>query len=316
LYTILQSVPAPRDRPQPSPGRATFLITTDLLLQAAVSGILLGAIYALVALSLALIFGVMRVLNFAHGDLLMIAMYGVAYLHQSLGWHPYVAALALLPLMALVGLVMFRLLIKPVLLAEPLTQAQLTLGLSFILQSVMLWFWGADLVNVQTSLGTAVVHLGDAVITLPLLLGAVASLLASFALAWVLLRTEFGWQVRATAEDPVMATLSGIAVPRTRLLVFAGGVALLAIPAGALMTFYYVTPFVGIHFSILSLLIVTLGGLGDLRGAFFGGLIIGLVESMSSALIAGPAAGSAIYVVFGILLVFRPRGLFGRGVLA
>jgi len=141
--------------------------------------------------------------------------------------------------------------------------------------------------------------------------GAVASLLASFALAWVLLRTEFGWQVRATAEDPVMATLSGIAVPRTRLLVFAGGVALLAIPAGALMTFYYVTPFVGIHFSILSLLIVTLGGLGDLRGAFFGGLIIGLVESMSSALIAGPAAGSAIYVVFGILLVFRPRGLFG-----
>jgi branched-chain amino acid transport system permease protein len=82
------------------------------------------------------------------------------------------------------------------------------------------------------------------------------------------------------------------------------------------MTFYYVTPFVGIHFSILSLLIVTLGGLGDLRGAFFGGLIIGLVESMSSALIAGPAAGSAIYVVFGILLVFRPRGLFGRGVLA
>src|SRR5208337_3378929 len=138
-------------------------------------------------------------------------MYGIVYLHNSFGLHPYIAALVLLPLMTLAGVAMFQFLIKPVLSAEPLTQAQLTLGLSFILQSVMLWFWGADLVNVQTRLGTSVVHLAGAVITLPLLLGALASLLASFALAWVLLRTEFGWQIRAAAEDPTMAALSGIA---------------------------------------------------------------------------------------------------------
>lgn len=268
------------------------------------------------ALSLALIFGVMRVLNFAHGDLLMLAMYGIALLHQMAGLHPYVSVVILLPIMGLVGFVMFRVLIRPVLAEEPLTQAQMTLGLSFILQSAMLWYWGADLINVPTKMGASVVHLGGAVITMPLLLGALASLFACFVLAWVLRRTGLGWKIRAAAEDPVMATLSGVAVERMRLLVFAGGVGLLAIPAGLLMTYYYVTPYVGIHFSILSLLIVTLGGLGDLRGAFFGGLIIGLIESVSGALIPGPAAGSAVYVVFGILLLLRPRGLFGRGVVA
>lgn len=280
------------------------------------SGLLFGAIYALIALSLALIFGVMRVLNFAHGDLLMVAMYGVALLHQTFGLHPYAAALAMLPLMGFAGAVLFRVLIRPVLAADPLTQAQLTLGLSFILQSLMLWYWGADLVNVPTRLNSQALRLGGVVLSMPLLLAAAISLAASLLLAWFLLRTETGWKVRATAEDPTMATLSGIGVARVHMLVFAGGIGLLAIPAGLMMTYDYVTPYVGIRFSILSLLIVTLGGLGDLMGAFVGGLAIGLIESLASALIPGPASGSMVYIVFGILLLVRPRGLFARGLMA
>lgn len=125
----------------------------DLLTQAIVSGILVGGVYALIAVSLALVFGVMRVLNFAHGDLLMIAMYGVALLHQRYGMPPYVASIVMAPVMAILGAVMFRFIIRPVLGASPLMQAQLTIGVSFVIQSAVLMWFGADLYNASTPFG-------------------------------------------------------------------------------------------------------------------------------------------------------------------
>jgi len=285
----------------------------DLVLQAIVSGLLIGGIYALISVSLALVFGVMRVLNFAHGDLLMLAMYGVVILNHELGIPPYLAALILVPIMGLFGALLFQFTIKPVLNSSPLMQAQLTIGLSFVIQSVALLVFGADLLNVNSAFGDSAYRIGGVVIALPQLVGFLISMLVCGLLSVFLTMTEAGHRIRSTALDPTMAWLCGVDVKRTRLLVFSGCIAMLAIPAACLMTFSYVTPSVGIRLSVLSLLVVVLGGLGDLRGAFAGGLIIGLLESLAGALLNNPAAPSLTYLVFGAALLFRPQGLFGRG---
>jgi branched-chain amino acid transport system permease protein len=287
--------------------------SSELLLQAAVSGLLTGGIYALVAVSLALVFGVMRVLNFAHGDLLMIAMYGVVTLNHQFGLSPYLAAVALVPVMGLLGALLFQTVIRPVLGSSPLMQAQLTIGVSFVIQSAVLMMFGADLLNANSSFADMAYRVGGIVIGLPQLAGFIASLLVCGLLSAFLTMTEAGHRIRATAQDPAMAWLCGVDVKRTQLMVFAGCIAILAIPAGCLMAFTYVTPSAGIRLSLLSLLVVVLGGLGDLRGAFAGGLIIGLIESLAGALLNNPAAPSLTYLVFGAALLFRPRGLFGRG---
>ncbi len=287
--------------------------SANLLLQAVVSGVMMGAIYALIAISLALIFGVMRVLNFAHGDLLMIAMYGIVVLNHHFGLHPYIAVIVLLPIMAAFGFVLFRFVIRPVLGSSPLMQAQLTIGLSFVIQSAVLMIFGADLLNTRSAFADAAYRIGGVVIGAPQLAGFVLSILVCAALSLFLTRTDTGHRIRATAQDPTMAWLCGVNIERSQMLVFVGCIALLAIPAGCLMTFSYATPSVGIRFSLLSLLVVVLGGLGDLRGAFFGALIIGVIESLAGALLNSAAAPSLTYVVFGLALLFRPRGLFGRG---
>ena len=287
--------------------------SVELLLQAAISGLLTGGIYALIAVSLALVFGVMRVLNFAHGDLLMIAMYGIVVLNQQFGLPPYLAAVVLIPVMGLLGVVLFQFIIKPVLGASPLMQAQLTIGVSFVIQSAVLMMFGADLFNANSAFGDMSYRVRGIVIGAPQLAGFIVSLLMCGLVSAFLTMTEVGHRIRATAQDPTMAWLCGVDIKRTQLFVFAGCIAMLAVPAGCLMTFSYVTPTTGIRLSLLSLLVVVLGGLGDLRGAFAGGLIIGLIESLAAALLNNPAAPSLTYLVFGAALLFRPRGLFGRG---
>ncbi|MBI5720764.1 MAG: branched-chain amino acid ABC transporter permease [Rubrivivax sp.] len=292
-------------------------MTLDLALQAAVSGLLMGGIYALVALALALVFGVMRVLNFAHGDLLLVAMYGTVVLNQALGLHPYASTLLLVPLMGVLGWGLFAALIRPLLGSSALMQAQLTIGVSFMIQSAALMIFGADLMNVRTSFESSTLPLGRGIVVgVPLLVAFAVSVLACAAVAWFLARTETGVRIRATAQDPVMARLCGVAVPRLQKMVFAASIALLALAAGSLMTFFHVTPTTGVQFSILSLLIVVLGGLGDLKGAFVGGLMIGLAESLAGAAFDSALAPAVIYILFALTLLFRPRGLFGRGSIA
>lgn len=287
--------------------------SASLLLQAAASGALTGAIYGLVALAMALTFGVMRVLNFAHGDMLMVAMYGVVLLNQAFGLHPYAAAVLLVPVLAALGWAVFVLLIRPTLNAGVLMQAQLTLGLSFVIQSLALMTFGADLFNVQTAISGSAIRFGGVVIGMPLVAGSLVSVVASGLLSLLLMTTETGFRIRAVAQDPVMAALCGVRVERVRMAVFVGSAALLAIAAGCLMTFYYVTPSVGMQFSVLSLMISVLGGLGDLRGAFLSGLLIGVAEALAGTIIASTAAQAAVYVLFGLGLLLRPRGLLGGG---
>jgi len=289
------------------------VITGTLLVQAIVSGLLMGGIYALVALSLALAFGVLRVLNFAHGDLLMVGMYGAVVLHRWLGLHPYWSILVLAVPMLLLGWAMFVGLIRPVQQAGVLVQAQMTLGVSFVIQSAALMIFGADLLNIRTNLEMAVLRVEGVVVSIPLAIGFAVSLLISGVLSWALLGTDAGRRVRATAQDPDMARLCGVDVERTQRWVFALSVALLAGVAGCLMTFTYVVPAAGLQYSVLALLVVMLGGLGDLKGAFLGGLLIGVAEALAGVFLNSAVGPAVIYVLFGLTLLFRPRGLFGRG---
>lgn len=288
-------------------------MNVELLLQAAVSGFLMGGIYALIALALALVFGVMGVLNFAHGDLLMIGMYGVVLICASTTLSPFVAGLLMIPAMIVIGWVVFALLIRPIVGATALVQAQLTIGLSFVIQSAALLWFGADLLNVPGGTGAAPIRLGAIVISVPLLIGFAVAVLASGLLAWFLSATVWGYRIRATAEDPVMAQLCGIPVQRVQGWVFIGATASLAVAAGCLMGFYHVTPVVGLQFSVLSLLIVVLGGLGDLRGAMVAALVLGVAEAMTSAIFNSASAPAALYIFFGAALLLRPHGLLGRG---
>lgn len=289
------------------------MITGPLLVQAIVSGLLMGGIYALVALSLALAFGVLRVLNFAHGDLLMVGMYGAVVLHRWLGLHPYWSILVLAVPMLLLGWAMFVGLIRPVQGAGVLVQAQMTLGVSFVIQSAALMIFGADLFNIRTDLEMAVLRVEGVVVSIPLAIGFAVSLLISGVLSWALLGTDAGRRVRATAQDPDMARLCGVDVERTQRWVFALSIALLAGVAGCLMTFTYVVPTAGLQYSVLALLVVMLGGLGDLKGAFLGGLLIGVAEALAGVFLSSAVGPAVIYVLFGLTLLFRPRGLFGRG---
>ena len=288
-------------------------MSVELLLQAAVSGFLMGGIYALIALALALVFGVMRVLNFAHGDLLMIGMYGVVLVSASTSLSPFLAGLLVVPAMMVIGWVVFGLLIRPIVGSASLVQAQLTIGLSFVIQSAAFLWFGADLFNVKTELGAATLHLGAIVVSVPLLIGFVIALVASGLLAWFLSSTVWGYRVRATAEDPVMAQLCGVTVPRVQMWVFVGATGSLAVAAGCLMGFYHVTPVVGLQFSILSLMIVVLGGLGDLRGAMIAALVLGVAEALAGAIFNSASASAGLYILFGAALLLRPHGLLGRG---
>ncbi len=288
-------------------------MSIELLLQAAVSGFLMGGIYALIALALALAFGVMGVLNFAHGDLLMVGMYGVVLICASTSVSPFLAGVLMVPAMMAIGWVVFVLFIRPVVGAAPLVQAQLTIGLSFVIQSAALLWFGADLFNVRTELGASTIRLGAIVVSMPLLIGFVVALVASGLLAWFLSATVWGYRIRATAEDPVMAQLCGVPVRRVQRWVFVGATGSLAIAAGCLMGFYHVTPVVGLQFSVLSLMIVVLGGLGDLRGAMVAALAFGVAEALASAIFNSASAPAGLYILFGAALLLRPHGLLGRG---
>jgi branched-chain amino acid transport system permease protein len=289
------------------------MLTAGVIWQAICSGILNGGIYALIALTLAIMLGVMRIMNFAHGDLLMVAMYGIVVLNHQFGLHPYVGAVAMIPVMGLLGWVLYRLLIQRAMTMPLLTQAQLTVGLSFAIQSLALIVFGADLLNVKTSLDGAVVHPFGVVIGVPTLVGFATSLGVCMLVSGLLFGTEGGAKVRAIAQDDVMSRLCGISVPAVRQGTFIVCVALLAIPAGALMAFSYVTPFAGIHFTLISLLIVVLGGIGDVKATFIAAMLIGVTESLASALLNNAAAPAVVYVLFGLGLLFRPQGILGRG---
>jgi branched-chain amino acid transport system permease protein len=288
-----------------------MFFSLDLLAQALVTGILIGGVFALLSVGLTMIWGVMRIINFAHGEFLMVGMYIVYFLVAKGGWDPYVTLLISVPALFVVGVAIFRLTIQPILAHPSMNQIMLTLGLSLILQNLALVLFSADPLIAQTAYSRITFSLGPAVVRVPQLIAFGGSGLAAVLLYWFLQKTDAGRAIRAASQNREAAVLMGVDVQRTYLLAFGIGSACLGVAASLMVPFYYTSPTVGLWFGLVSFVVVVLGGMGNFMGALVGGLIIGLTEAFGAAILPGSLSRVFTFMIFILVLLFRPQGLFG-----
>ena len=285
-------------------------MNSDLILQALVTGILLGGVYSLISVGLTLTFGVMRIINFAHGEFLMVAMYGTFFFSQYFAAEPYVAVLVVLPALFLFGVIVFQVFVRPILGSEPLNQMLLLVGLSMVLQNGALALFSADTRTVRSSLSMSKFELGEVIVGVPNLIAFVVAIAITLGLYWALKYTELGRRIRAAAADREAAALMGINVNRINLIAFGIGAACLGI-AGPIMTpVFYVVPNIGTFFILMAFVIVVLGGIGNFMGAMLAAFVVAIAESLGALFMPGSTAPVLPFLLFILVLLFRPQGLF------
>lgn len=284
----------------------------NIWLELLVSGILLGGIYVLPTIGLTLVFGVLRIVNFAHGELLMLSMYGAYWLFKLLGMSPYVSLIIVSLLMFIVGVVIERIVIRPTLTRPHMVQIFTTLGLSVLFVNGAQSLWTANYLSVETGISKVNVVLGPVSAGLPRILAFIFAFVILIGL-YLFLRLSFtGKAIQATAENVDAARLMGINVDRIYTLTFALGSAVTGAAGCLLIPMYYAYPRIGIDFIIIIFVVAVMGGLGSIPGAIGASFIIGVVETFSGFFI-GPAFKQAIYfAAFILVLVLKPAGLFGK----
>ncbi|HEV8642418.1 MAG TPA: branched-chain amino acid ABC transporter permease [Methylomirabilota bacterium] len=287
-----------------------------ILAQQLLLGLLIGGIYGLAAAGLSLVFGVLKVLNVAHGELIMLGGYGTFWAVALLGIDPFASLVLVLPLSLLLGLGLYWALFGFVVRADEETRVKNSLligfGLALALHALAVRLWTADERSIITPYGGAVVSVGDLSIPVVRLLSLALAFALIGGLHLLLRHWRWGKAIRATAEDWQAALLTGIDVRRAYLLAFAIGTGL-AGAAGTLVSVgYSVSPSIGLEWTLKALIVVVLAGLGSMIGTFVGGLFLGLAEAASAAAFGGPYREVVGLVIFVVVLVVRPRGLFGR----
>ncbi len=285
-------------------------------IEAMINGVLMGGLYGLIAVSLSLIFGVAKIVNFAHGALLMVAMFVVYWILVLLKVDPYVSALIAAVFLFFFGYFFQRVFIQPILKREKdtaaLTVILLTSGLMLIIENVALLLFGADYRTVKTAYTGKVWDIAGLFIMRPRLIGFVFSVVLILLLELYLRKTNFGRAIRATSQDREAARLMGIDDYKVYNITFGIGTVILGFAASFLSPFYFIHPAVGDLFVGKSFVIVVLGGLGSITGAFLGGLIVGIIESAGAQFINSAMVESLIFIIFIACLVIRPMGLMGK----
>ena len=282
-----------------------------ILFPAILNGLTTGAVYALVALGLTLIYGVLHIINFAHGAALMMALYGVYFLKQGLGVDPYLALLPMVAVMFVGGYALQRLVINRASHGKDENILLVTLGLSIVLENVALLAFKSDTRTIETPYTLATVTVGPAMIAVPKLVAFGGALLAAAALIAIVRFTDLGRAIRAVAREKQGARLVGIDVDHVYAMSFGIGLATLGAAACFLLPAYYVNPQVGNGFVLVAFTIVVLGGMGSFAGALVGGLLIGVVESLGGLWFGESLGQVGIFLLFIAVLLFRPQGLFG-----
>jgi branched-chain amino acid transport system permease protein len=285
----------------------------SIFLQLLVNGLLLGGAYAIISIGLTLIFGVVRVVNFAHGELLMVGMYAVWMLAQHLGWHPYISAVPVALLLFAVGALLQRVVIQPLLSSEAHIQIFATVGVSTALLNLALMIFGADVHPVDVTFGTEHLQLGALNVSSGQVITFVVAILVACGVHVFLQRTYAGRAFRAVAQHRYAASLMGVNVKATYVLAFGSGAALVGLAAGLLAVQYPVFPTVGQYFVLTAFVIVVLGGLGSLPGALVGSLVIGLIDSLAGYYVSPDLKEVVYFALFLVILFIRPTGLFGLG---
>jgi len=283
-----------------------------VFLQALISGILVGGVYALIGIGLTIIFGVMRVINFAHGDLLMLGMYLSWIVFTRWGVDPYVSILLVAPVLFVWGAFLQKAFINRVLGALPQNQILLTIGLGLVMSNAMLLIFTSDYRILTTSYSSSSFFVGGISLSTSLVYSFLVTAVITAALAWFLIRTDTGQAIRATAQDREAAQLMGINVSFTSVLAFGIGSALAGTAGALIAPTYYIYPQVGSVFTLKAFVIVVLGGMGSILGATLGGLLIGATESLSAVYVASGLKELVVFVLFLAFLLFKPEGIFGK----
>jgi branched-chain amino acid transport system permease protein len=277
-----------------------------IFLQSLLSGVLIGGAYALIGVGLTIIFGVMRIINFAHGDLVMLGMYASYFLFTLGNVDPFVSIVFVFPMLFLFGAILQKTVINKVLNALPQNQILLTIGIGLILSNTMMLLFTSDYRIISTSYSSGSFRLGEISVSTPLLLSFVITGAVTAILYWFLLKTDTGQAIRATAQDRDAAQLMGVNVKRMSVLATGIGAGLAAVAGSLISPTYYIFPQVGQPFTLKAFVIVVLGGMGSVMGATVGGILIGATESLAGAYISSGLKDLVVYVLF--LLI----GLFGK----
>lgn len=287
------------------------MLSAPILISAIVNGLLTGSVYALVALGLTLIYGVLHIINFAHGALLSAALFAAFFAYQKAGIDPYLAAFLLAPAFFGCGYILQRCVIGPAAHGDERAMLLVTLGLAVLIENALLYAFRADTRTIDLPYAFKTVDVAFTFVAVPRLISFAVVFVVALALWLIMTLTDTGKAIRAVAREKLGAELAGIDVAHIYAMTFGIGTACVAIAACLLIPTYYVNPSAGNAFVLVAFTIVVLGGMGSVPGALIGGLVIGVVESLGGFFFGESLGQAGIFLIFIAVLLLRPRGLFG-----
>jgi len=282
------------------------------VVQNLIFGILLGSIYALAAIGLSLAFGVINLINFAHGDLVMLSMYATYFVSLSLFIDPIYTPVITVPLFFILGILIYLGTLHKIVKAPPLSQIAVTVGLMVLLRNFALAAWHAEPKQIPQTIVSGSFRIGPFLVPVDRFTGAIISILVFVVLFIFLNRTKIGIAMRALADNLDSAALMGVNVRNLNMLTFGLGIGITALAGAIIMTFQPVTPLSGLLYGLLTWAIVAMAGLGGVSGILISGVIFGIADSLTMAFWDPRAREITIYLIFILLLWLRPKGLFGK----
>ncbi|MDD4876625.1 MAG: branched-chain amino acid ABC transporter permease [Dehalococcoidales bacterium] len=285
---------------------------TIVISQVLLQGLMVGAMYGLIAFGMTMIFSTTGLLNFAHGGFLAVGMYLCVTLYAAFRMSPYISILITVPVLFGMGYFLYRYIVWKVLKIHIITAAQITLGLLWIIESSLSMIFGADIRSVPTTIGIQKVYLGPLTLSVPYIISFIVAIIVGIMLYWLMQRTDFGRSVRAVTQNRDAAELMGIRVVRIQTIVFGLGLALLGVCSPLIIAMVPTTPSVGLQFTLFAFIIMMLGGIGNFLGTVIAGLIFGVVDAYGRFFFTGYIASVIPYSLLVLVLLVRPRGLLGE----
>jgi len=272
---------------------------------------MLGSIYGLIGLGITMVFSVTGLMNFAHGDFMAIAMYLCLALYTRFNLDPYISMLLVIPLLFVMGLLVYHFLFQRMIDAELLMVIQMTLGMVFIIESTLQILFTADYVNVPNFAYGSRFIMGPFVMSGSYLVTFLIGSSVGVALYWMLQYTDLGRQIRAIAQNREAAMLMGIQTHRVQMIVFAMGIALLGLSGSLTTSIITLQPYMGLDFTLFAFIVFVMGGVGNFLGTLVAGFVLGVAEALGALFIGGHMGGLVPYGLFVLILIVRPQGIMG-----
>lgn len=284
-----------------------------IFIELLINGIFLGGVFALFSIGLTLIFGIMKIVNFAHGEYIMLGMYATFWFFNLLGINPYVSIVIIGPIFFFLGYLSQKVIIQPILKAPNVAQLFTTVGLGIVMQNIALFLWSADPRSIQGLFGRIdYFNLFGIRVSYAELTAFLIAIFMGMVFFIFLKYTKLGKSLRATSQDLQAAKLMGINVNKIYWMAFAISSASVGISGAVIIPIYPVNPTVGVNFALISFVVVILGGITNINGTFVAGILIGIIDSFSGYLLPSAFKESSFFIILLIILWLRPTGIFGR----